>query len=50
VALYRKHGFVIEGTHRGFALRDGLYFDAHAMARWHPQPPGLQPTGAAQPR
>jgi L-phenylalanine/L-methionine N-acetyltransferase len=50
VALYRKQGFVIEGTHRGFALRDGVYIDAHAMARWHPQPPGLQPTGAAQPR
>jgi L-phenylalanine/L-methionine N-acetyltransferase len=31
--LYRKLGFVIEGTHRKFAFRDGEYVDAHAMAR-----------------
>lgn len=40
IALYRKHGFEIEGTHRMFALRDGVYVDAHAMARLHPDPPG----------
>ncbi len=39
IALYRRHGFQIEGTHRAFALRDGAYVDAHAMARLHPNPP-----------
>jgi L-phenylalanine/L-methionine N-acetyltransferase len=39
IALYRKFGFEIEGTHRGYALRDGVYVDSHAMARWHPDPP-----------
>ena len=39
IALYRKFGFELEGTHRGYALRDGEYVDAHAMARWHPKPP-----------
>ena len=41
VRLYRKHGFVIEGTHRAFALRDGKYVDAYAMARIHPNPPRI---------
>ncbi len=41
IALYRKFGFEIEGTHRAYALRDGVYVDAHAMARLHPRPPGL---------
>jgi putative acetyltransferase len=36
LALYRKFGFVIEGTHRDFAFRDGRYVDAHAMARLNP--------------
>ena len=40
-ALYRKHGFVEEGRMRAFALRDGVYVDAVAMARLHPQPPRL---------
>ena len=39
--LYQKFGFVIEGTHRAFALRDGVYVDAHAMARLHPNPPKI---------
>jgi putative acetyltransferase len=39
LALYRKFGFVHEGTHRAFALRDGVYVDAHCMARLHPKPP-----------
>ena len=38
-ALYRRHGFVVEGTHRGFALRGGVYADVHSMARLHPSPP-----------
>jgi putative acetyltransferase len=33
IALYRRSGFVIEGTHRGYALRDGAFADAHTMAR-----------------
>jgi putative acetyltransferase len=39
IALYRRHGFEIEGTHRAYALRDGVYADVHAMARLHPRPP-----------
>jgi len=39
VHLYKKFGFIIEGTHRAFALRDGEYVDAFAMARLHPKPP-----------
>jgi putative acetyltransferase len=34
--LYEKFGFVIEGTARQFALRSGVYVDAHAMARLRP--------------
>jgi L-phenylalanine/L-methionine N-acetyltransferase len=41
IALYRKFGFEIEGTHRGYALRDGVYVDAIAMARLHPNPPRI---------
>jgi len=33
LALYRKFGFEIEGTLRQYALRDGAYVDAYAMAR-----------------
>lgn len=43
IALYRKFGFVVEGTHRGYALRHGRYEDVLAMARLHPQPPGIVP-------
>jgi putative acetyltransferase len=39
--LYARHGFVLEGTHRAYALRHGQYVDAHAMARLHPAPPTL---------
>lgn len=39
--LYRAHGFVLEGTHRAYALRHGRYVDAHAMARLHPSPPSV---------
>lgn len=41
LALYRKFGFEIEGTHRAFALRAGRYVDAHAMARLRPKPTGV---------
>jgi putative acetyltransferase len=46
IALYRKFGFQVEGTLRGYALRDGRYVDALAMARLHPSPPRIEP-GAA---
>ena len=36
LALYRKFGFVIEGTFRAYAFRDGKYVDSYAMARLHP--------------
>ena len=34
--LYRRFDFDIEGTLRGYALRDGRYVDAYAMARLKP--------------
>ena len=33
VALYRKFGFEIEGTHRRDVFRDGVYVDTYSMAR-----------------
>jgi len=41
IALYRKFGFEIEGTHRAYAMRDGRYADAYSMARLHPDPPSV---------
>jgi putative acetyltransferase len=41
IALYRKFGFEMEGRHRAYALRDGHYVDAFAMARLHPAPPAV---------
>jgi putative acetyltransferase len=46
IALYRKFGFETEGRHRGYALRDGRYVDVLAMARLHPEPPTLAPSGS----
>lgn len=39
IALYRRFGFEMEGTYRAHALRNGVYVDTHAMARFHPNPP-----------
>jgi putative acetyltransferase len=36
LALYKKAGFVIEGTHRRYAFRDGQYVDAYALGRIRP--------------
>lgn len=36
IRLYGRFGFEIEGTFKGYAMRDGRYVDAHAMARWTP--------------
>jgi len=33
IALYKRFGFEIEGTHRGYALRDGRYADTYSMGR-----------------
>lgn len=33
IRLYEKHGFTIEGTCRRYAFRNGVYVDAHVMAR-----------------
>ena len=39
--LYERHGFVVEGTHRAHALRNGAFADSLSMARLHPRPPAL---------
>ena len=33
IALYKKFGFEIEGTHKRYAFREGVFVDAHFMAR-----------------
>jgi len=33
IHLYKKYGFAIEGTFHNYALREGSYVDAHAMAK-----------------
>jgi putative acetyltransferase len=40
VRLYKKFGFVIEGTQRQFAYRDGQFVDVYVMARFHANPAG----------
>jgi putative acetyltransferase len=42
IALYRKFGFEIEGTFKGYVMRNGQFADAYAMARFHPHPPRIQ--------
>lgn len=39
IALYKRFGFLLEGTHRADALREGRYVDTYSMARFHPNPP-----------
>jgi putative acetyltransferase len=41
LALHRKFGFEVEGTHKGYAMRNGQYVDSYSMARIHPQPPSI---------
>jgi putative acetyltransferase len=38
IALYRKFGFEVEGTHQAYALRAGRFVDALFMARVRPKP------------
>ncbi len=33
IALYKKHGFCIEGTAKAYAFRNGHYVDSHLMAK-----------------
>jgi putative acetyltransferase len=49
IALYRRFGFRVEGTHRGYALRRGRFDDVLAMARLHPSPPTLAWGGPESP-
>lgn len=42
IRLYRSCGFEHEGTHKGYALRDGAYVDVCSMARLHPNPPRIR--------
>jgi putative acetyltransferase len=37
VRLYARAGFVIEGTLRQYAFRDGQYVDVYTMARFRPE-------------
>ncbi|MBC5766015.1 GNAT family N-acetyltransferase [Ramlibacter albus] len=41
IALYKSLGFVEEGRHRAYAIKDGRFVDAFSMARLHPNPPEL---------
>ena len=33
IALYGKFGFEVEGTHRAYSIRNGVYVDSLSMAR-----------------
>ncbi len=37
IALYRRFGFEVEGTHYRYAFREGRYVDAYTMARLRPE-------------
>jgi putative acetyltransferase len=43
LALYRSLGFVEEGRHVAYAMKNGRYVDSLTMARLHPNPPLLPP-------
>ena len=38
IRLYQRFGFSIEGTHRAYAFREGVWADAHSMARLRNEP------------
>lgn len=42
IALYRSLGFVEEGRHKAYALKNGRYVDSISMARLHPTPPRME--------
>ena len=39
LALYRRFGFTVEGTHRAHILRGGQFVDGYTMARLNEGPP-----------
>lgn len=39
IRLYKRFGFVIEGTHHSYAYREGAFVDAYSMARLRDEPP-----------
>jgi putative acetyltransferase len=39
IALYRSLGFIEEGRHKAYAMKNGRYADSISMARLHPDPP-----------
>lgn len=41
IGLYKKFDFEMEGTLRGYAMRDGQFADTFAMARLHPNQPRI---------
>jgi len=43
IRLYKRFGFVIEGTHRAYAYRDGAWADAYSMARLRDEPTLTKP-------
>ncbi|WP_164876006.1 GNAT family N-acetyltransferase [Falsirhodobacter deserti] len=44
IHLYIRHGFELEGTKRGDALRDGVLIDTHIMGRLREAPVRQTPT------
>ncbi|MBP0574323.1 GNAT family N-acetyltransferase, partial [Mycobacterium tuberculosis] len=42
IALYRKHGFVIEGEAKADSFRAGRYVDTTHMARLNPRSPATE--------
>lgn len=49
IALYRSMGFIEEGRHIGYAMKNGRYVDSFSMARLHPDPPTLPRAPALKP-
>jgi putative acetyltransferase len=41
-ALYESLGFVQEGRHKAYSLKNGRYVDTFSMARMHPNPPRIE--------
>lgn len=41
MALYKSLGFVEEGRHVAYSMKNGRYIDSFSMARLHPNPPQL---------
>lgn len=41
MALYKSIGFVEEGRHKAYSLKNGRYIDSLSMARMHPNPPQI---------